>query len=99
MSPSAAALPSLQPGGAHGHCTGQACTGKCGPCDSELKLEPYRSLLFNQRLLLLRRRLKGSSTLLQFSSVPGKFQLCRETPGKLWTSAGECLDLFFSLTF
>lgn len=49
VSPSAAALPSLQPGGAHGHCTGQACTGKCGLCDSELKLEPYRSLLFNQR--------------------------------------------------
>lgn len=48
MSPSAAALPSLQPGGAHGHCTGQACTGKCGLCDSEFKLEPYRSLLFNQ---------------------------------------------------
>lgn len=48
VSPSAAALPSLQPGGAHGHCTGQACTGKCGLCDSELKLEPYRSLLFNQ---------------------------------------------------
>lgn len=39
MSPSAAALPSLQPGGAHGHCTGQTCAGKCSLCDLEFKLK------------------------------------------------------------
>lgn len=99
VSPSAAALPSLQPGGAHGHCTGQTCTGKCSLCDLEFKLKPYRSLSFNQRRVFSSgvgwrapRRFCSSVLCQESFSCVGRRQ---ESFGHLQVNAWTCI--FFNL--
>ncbi|KAM8878696.1 cell division control protein 6 homolog isoform 2-T2 [Spinachia spinachia] len=52
---------------------------------------------FNNPSSLLRRRLTGSSTPRPFSSVPVRCRRCRETPGRLWTSAGTGSSIYLNL--